>query len=431
MLSPSTVLSATRTPRHVKRHSMCTRTALLAGVALACAAISSSAVAQVAFFSRNTDTIRLPGATVLGTTATYETRILLLPGSPAGARVWNEHLAAGEDKTLIVAPTSLYGYAWPVASPNALVISTAVTTCAWHHIAYVKDTNQERMYLDGVLVGSRSSSGSVSNATGGAAVAAVGAIRRTEGIFNGGFLGFIDTLRISNVARYSANFSPPPGDLSTDANTLLLLNFNEPRGATTVADLSGHGENGSLTQWFSGATLPELCPSPYLCSQPASTSTCRSSSPTFSVSAVGAGPFNHRWQVEDSAAVGGWANVNEGDNALSGGRTFNAVGSQLAQLQVGPAMGDEAIQLAHFTRFRCVVTSSCGSSTSNPATLTICACLDCPADFNEDGGIDGTDAQAFFAAWSGGNCDADVNQDGGVDGADVGVFFAAWEAGGC
>ncbi|MBS0195949.1 MAG: hypothetical protein JSR77_04250 [Planctomycetes bacterium] len=424
-------MSATRTPHHRGPGPTRTRAVWLVRGAIACAVLSSSAVAQVAFFSRNTDTIRLPGATVLGTTATYETRILLLPSSPAGARVWNEHLAAGEDKTLIVAPTSLYGYAWPVASPNPLVINRTVTTCAWHHIAYVKDTNQERMYLDGVLVGSRSSSGSVSNATGGAAVAAVGAIRRTEGIFSGGFIGFIDTLRISNVARYSANFSPPQGDLATDANTLLLLNFSEPRGATTVTDLSGHGEHGSLTQWFSGATLPELCPSPYVCSQPASTSTCRAGSPTFVVSAVGAGPFNHRWQVEDTAAVGGWADVNEGVNAISGGRTFSAVGSQLAQLQLGPAMGDEAIGLGHFTRFRCIVTSSCGGTTSNPATLTICACLDCPADFNEDGGIDGTDAQAFFAAWSGGNCDADVNQDGGVDGADVGVFFAAWEAGGC
>ncbi|MBS0195994.1 MAG: hypothetical protein JSR77_04475 [Planctomycetes bacterium] len=55
----------------------------------------------------------------------------------------------------------------------------------------------------------------------------------------------------------------------------------------------------------------------------------------------------------------------------------------------------------------------------------------CPADFNQDGGIDGADVDAFFAAWESGDPSADVNQDGGVDGADVSVFFAAWEAGGC
>ncbi len=55
----------------------------------------------------------------------------------------------------------------------------------------------------------------------------------------------------------------------------------------------------------------------------------------------------------------------------------------------------------------------------------------CPADFNQDGGIDGADVSDFFAAWENGDPSADVNQDGGVDGADVTTFFAAWENGGC
>jgi hypothetical protein len=56
---------------------------------------------------------------------------------------------------------------------------------------------------------------------------------------------------------------------------------------------------------------------------------------------------------------------------------------------------------------------------------------DCPADFNQDGGVDGADVEAFFEAWMNGEDSADVNQDGGVDGADMEVFFAAWKAGGC
>jgi len=55
----------------------------------------------------------------------------------------------------------------------------------------------------------------------------------------------------------------------------------------------------------------------------------------------------------------------------------------------------------------------------------------CPADFNQDGGVDGDDVAAFFAAWSSSESAADVNFDGGVDGSDVEVFFAAWSAGGC
>ncbi len=55
----------------------------------------------------------------------------------------------------------------------------------------------------------------------------------------------------------------------------------------------------------------------------------------------------------------------------------------------------------------------------------------CPADFNADGGVDGTDVEDFFASWESGGREADVNFDGGVDGADISVFFEAWEAGGC
>ena len=55
----------------------------------------------------------------------------------------------------------------------------------------------------------------------------------------------------------------------------------------------------------------------------------------------------------------------------------------------------------------------------------------CPADFNQDGGIDGGDIDAFFGAWEAGDGAADVNQDGGVDFGDVDTFFTAWENGGC
>ena len=53
----------------------------------------------------------------------------------------------------------------------------------------------------------------------------------------------------------------------------------------------------------------------------------------------------------------------------------------------------------------------------------------CIADFNEDGGVDGSDVEAFFRAWESADSSADVNIDGGVDGADIETFFARWAAG--
>ncbi len=55
----------------------------------------------------------------------------------------------------------------------------------------------------------------------------------------------------------------------------------------------------------------------------------------------------------------------------------------------------------------------------------------CPADFNADGGVDGSDVEAFFLAWAAAEPSADVNLDGGVDGQDVEAFFTAWARGGC
>jgi hypothetical protein len=55
----------------------------------------------------------------------------------------------------------------------------------------------------------------------------------------------------------------------------------------------------------------------------------------------------------------------------------------------------------------------------------------CAADFNCDGGVDGSDIEPFYLAWSDGDLSADANQDGGVDGSDVDAFMTAWSEGGC
>lgn len=65
------------------------------------------------------------------------------------------------------------------------------------------------------------------------------------------------------------------------------------------------------------------------------------------------------------------------------------------------------------------------------ALPVITQCPNCPADFDEDGGVTGADIAAFFAEFEGGLPCADTDQDGGITGADIAVFFVAYEAGGC
>ena len=51
----------------------------------------------------------------------------------------------------------------------------------------------------------------------------------------------------------------------------------------------------------------------------------------------------------------------------------------------------------------------------------------CPADFNDDGLVDGIDFGFLLVAWGEcTGCAEDLNDDGMVDGIDVGLFLAAW-----
>ena len=53
----------------------------------------------------------------------------------------------------------------------------------------------------------------------------------------------------------------------------------------------------------------------------------------------------------------------------------------------------------------------------------------CLGDFNNDGGVDGSDIASFFITWESGDALADLNADGGVDGGDIQTFFERWDTG--
>jgi hypothetical protein len=48
----------------------------------------------------------------------------------------------------------------------------------------------------------------------------------------------VDEVRISNIARYASNFTPPNAPFAPDANTVGLYHFDEGSG-TVVQDSSG------------------------------------------------------------------------------------------------------------------------------------------------------------------------------------------------
>ncbi len=79
---------------------------------------------------------------------------------------------------------------------------------------------------------------------------AIGKVDRTFSSFQI-FKGAIDEVRLSNIVRYTANFTPARA-LTADSSTLGLWHFDEPPGATRFDDASGNGRhligmNGATT----------------------------------------------------------------------------------------------------------------------------------------------------------------------------------------
>ncbi len=118
----------------------------------------------------------------------------------------------------------------------------------WTHLALVRYSGYWSLYVNGKSI-------SMSDVTNQAPITPstdfyVGAANHGGAFFNGA----IDEVRISNVARYTSNFTPPSAPFTTDANTVALYHLNEGTSDTT-ADASGNGNTLTLVNnptWIAG-----------------------------------------------------------------------------------------------------------------------------------------------------------------------------------
>jgi formylglycine-generating enzyme required for sulfatase activity len=196
-------------------------------------------------FLNQTDTLRISGSSVLNESVTIEAIVKFdqtqLAGSDPKQPIHNIYLEdwVGQgsmgQKNFGVTTSGIMGFVAPNYLGGAMTQKVmAISKDEWHHAAYVMDSNSERLYLDGALVVTRPSQNQNIWET-------------TTSCFLGyGWLGYISSFRVSNVARYTGNsYSIPDRKLSSDNSTLLLFNFTSING-TTVFDESGNGRNGTL-----------------------------------------------------------------------------------------------------------------------------------------------------------------------------------------
>jgi serine/threonine protein kinase len=226
-------------------------------------------------FASDHDSILVAGRPDSLTEATYEARVLFTEAYGKWGCVFNEWADGTVDNYFWAGPDEINAgfYCDPEVPPapgdptvighhiiiNA-VVKVPMSRGTWHHVASVYDGKELRLYWDGVLRAKNARAGTLGR---GNSLGFVGAIWRPPENPRKGFVGYLDSLRVSKKARYSGDrFEPPPGKMSTDADTLLLYNFTDPPGSTSITDESGHGRTGHLGLSFEGATCPELVARP-------------------------------------------------------------------------------------------------------------------------------------------------------------------------
>lgn len=113
-----------------------------------------------------------------------------------------------------------------------ITATTTVSQSTWHHVAVSRSGSSVRIFLNGTQVGSTATS----STAWGVDNREIRIGRLWDASFNDDWNGNIDELRISNSARYTANFTAPTAAFTNDANTVLLLHMNGTNGSTTFTD---------------------------------------------------------------------------------------------------------------------------------------------------------------------------------------------------
>lgn len=115
----------------------------------------------------------------------------------------------------------------------------------WHKVEGNWDGSNVRVFIDGNLLATVALSGG-NTGNPGASVALGNSTGGTRA-----FPGTISEVRISNIARHTASYTPETAPLPVDANTVGLYHLNEGQG-TVAQDSSTNANHGTLT----GSPLP-------------------------------------------------------------------------------------------------------------------------------------------------------------------------------
>ena len=135
------------------------------------------------------------------------------------------------DNDSITALLTVSGAIQVVRSPNNTLATGNV-----YHIALTYDGSMIRLFVNGTLMASQAATGPINQKVAEDFVIGPKVYDYMESTFmNSMTKGWVDSVRLSANARYTANFTAPTAKLTNDGNTMFLLNFDNNYDQFTVA----------------------------------------------------------------------------------------------------------------------------------------------------------------------------------------------------
>ena len=123
-------------------------------------------------------------------------------------------------------------------------IDTSIDLIAhtWHHIALQRESDTTfSWYIDGVFLGTHTDGDNIAD------VSSIFHIGWNGDSGYNSFDGYMDEIRVSNIARYSGStYTVPTEEFTSDANTMLLIHSNGAMGNTTFTDSSSNAATISV-----------------------------------------------------------------------------------------------------------------------------------------------------------------------------------------
>ena len=137
-----------------------------------------------------------------------------------------------------------------IVGTNNVSSASAVSTNAWHHIAIVRASGTNKIFIDGIL-----DNNTLADTTAYPSPAPL-MIGNSAGL-SSNFNGYIDEFRFTpGVARYSANFTPPSAPFTITSGTTALGPLDLRSAAYAASATPSKGSIYLLAKAVSGAITP-------------------------------------------------------------------------------------------------------------------------------------------------------------------------------